>query len=173
MHWEFGVFSWFFLLSHCRQLGKYSSYKDGCTEPAWWSHRAVFPERFPSCQQTYLSILRCFLFKLFRQSSSLNFHFEVQLAFPEVGIQSSTTHWGKASPFVHFCHLLWFDTLWFFWWRRQWAIGPFPPFPSPHAWAGFFCCSLPSPSPCLQSSYWNLVYLGLEIRERDVVRQGW
>lgn len=32
----------------------------------------------------------------------MNFHFEVQLAFPVVGIQNSTAHWAKASPFVLF-----------------------------------------------------------------------
>lgn len=111
MRWEFGVFSWFPPLSHCRQLCKCSLYKDGCTEPAWWSHHAVSPECFPSCQQTYLSTLCTFLFKLFWQSSSMSFHFEVQLAFPVVGMQSSTTHWGKASPFVHFTFVTCFHVI--------------------------------------------------------------
>lgn len=41
------------------------------------------------------STLWCFLFKLFRQSSSINFHFEMQLAFAVVGTQSSGACWGK------------------------------------------------------------------------------
>lgn len=159
MHREFGFFSWFLPLSHCRKLGKYSSYKNGCTEPAWWSHCAVSPECFPSCQQTYLSTLWCFSFKLFRQSSSMNFHFEVQLALPVVGTQSSTTHWGKASPFIHFPFVTCFHLIL----SGSSDEGDSEQLPISHLLhprAGFFCCSLPSPSPCLRSSYWYLLYFG-------------
>lgn len=163
MHWEFGFFSWFLPLSHQRQLGEYSSYKDSCIEPAWWSRPAIFPECFPSCQQTYVSIFWCFLFKLFRQSSSLNFHFEVQLAFPVVETQSSTTHWGKASLLVTSLlspAFIWYSLV--FLMKEAVSNCPFLTFSIPSFPSRLFCCSLPSLSLCLQSSYWNLVYLGPE-----------
>lgn len=125
----------------------------------------LFPQNvFLAVNKLIPSSLWCFLFKLFRQSSSINFHFEVQLAFAVVGTQSSATRWGKL-------HLLFTSVLSpaFIWYSLVLLVKETAS-NCPFSTSSISSCPsrllllLPplSLNPCSQCSYWYLVYLDPE-----------